>query len=211
MVYTESFWTRLNAHFRSPEFIRCLYDYLNGKDLSTIDWKMLRRQNLTSTYYDLAARYAPLEAIYFEELSQMIRSGYGNDWEFAPSFIKPEGSEVNWNTSVRAKTKELFNKCGNWALERKNYAKSSPNQRAWWNKCSSELELPLRKDSKYHGYPTLSFIPKDIHEHNMLRKFIEADEKEEIPLTDEEREVAQQKKIAEELSARTFREDYFDF
>jgi hypothetical protein len=32
-LYTESFWTRLNAHFRSPEFIRCLYDYLNGQDL----------------------------------------------------------------------------------------------------------------------------------------------------------------------------------
>ena len=175
--YNEQFWTRLNDHFRSPEFIRCLYDYLNGMDLTGIDWKQLRRDNLTSSYYDLAAQNAPIEAVFFEQVCQKIKCGEMT-WQYMPEPIY-KSRLVEWNKPIRFLTRDLHAKCVDWAVDKNHYQKSQPSQAKFVGQCK-HLDLPLtQKNPLSGGLPTWGFVPRTLHEHIVERKWIEEDEVDE--------------------------------
>jgi len=190
--YNERFWTKLTSHFRTPEFIRCLYDELNEMDLTGIDWKKLRRQNLTSSYYDLAALYAPIEAIYFEELSQKIKVGAKEleqgairnerpaftDWPYFPRPLYQ--NKIGWTAPVRFLLKDLHDSYVEWAVDRKHYQKSQPSQAKFLSQCK-HLDLPLTDNNPLsNGLQTRAFVPKDMHDHVVARKWVEEDELEEV-------------------------------
>ena len=173
--YNHEFWKQLNAHFRSPEFIRCLYDLLNEMDLSKVDWKHLRRDNLTASYYDLAAQYAPIEAVYFEQLCQKIKCK-DMDWEFMP---KPSSDKqvVAFDQPIRFLTRDLHSRCVAWAVERNHFQKSQPSQAKFVAQCK-HLDLPLSSGNKplSNGWPTKAFVPRQMHDHIVARKWVEDDE-----------------------------------
>jgi len=173
--YDERFWTRLNGLFRSPEFIRCLYDECNEMDLTGVDWKQLRRDNLTSSYYDLAAQYADIEAIYFEELCQKIKCK-DTEWHFMPELIY-SNQTVDWEKPIRFRERDLHAKCVDWAVDRKHYQKSQPSCAKFIAKCK-HLDLPLTTENNplHDGLKTRAFVPKHMHEHIVARKWIEPDE-----------------------------------
>ena len=54
-------WSKTAAQFRSPAFVRCLYDYLNEMDVKNVDWKSERRSCLTKSYYDMIILNTPNE------------------------------------------------------------------------------------------------------------------------------------------------------
>jgi len=67
--YGSAFWKQLVSHFNRPDFIACLYDYLNTIDLSTTDWRSERP--ITKSYLDMCKLYVPTEALFLEH--QIVR------------------------------------------------------------------------------------------------------------------------------------------
>jgi hypothetical protein len=63
--YGEVFWSKLVEHFKKPEFIKPLYDYLNSKDISKIKWK--EERPITQAYLDMCKLYIPVECLFLED------------------------------------------------------------------------------------------------------------------------------------------------
>jgi hypothetical protein len=63
--YGEVFWSKLAEHFKKPEFIKILYDYLNSKDISKIKWK--EERPITQAYLDMCKLYIPVECLFLED------------------------------------------------------------------------------------------------------------------------------------------------
>ena len=55
----------MNKHFNTPEFIACLYDFLNNMDISNVDWK--NERPITNAYKEMAKLYIPVEAMFLQE------------------------------------------------------------------------------------------------------------------------------------------------
>jgi len=62
--YGTTFWKKLVAHLKKPEFIACLYEDLNSIDLNKIKWKESRP--ITKAYLDMCKLYVPVEAMFLE-------------------------------------------------------------------------------------------------------------------------------------------------
>jgi hypothetical protein len=62
--YGTTFWNKLVAHLRKPEFIACLYEDLNSIDLNKIKWKESRP--ITKAYLEMCKLYVPVEAMFLE-------------------------------------------------------------------------------------------------------------------------------------------------
>ena len=77
-------WSKAAAQFRSPAFVRCLYDYLNEMDVKNVDWKSERRSCLTKSYYDMIILNTPNEPLYFEALYHKICARDFN-WPYLPA------------------------------------------------------------------------------------------------------------------------------
>jgi hypothetical protein len=62
--YGTTFWNKLVAHLKKPEFIACLYEDLNSIDLNKIKWKESRP--ITKAYLEMCKLYVPVEAMFLE-------------------------------------------------------------------------------------------------------------------------------------------------
>ena len=173
--YNERFWTRLAAHFRKPEFIRCLYDYLNTMDLAGVDWKKERRANLTKSYYQLAALYSPIEAVFFEELAQQMKHATRTgvlDWVPEPL---PLDQHQGWGIDTKYKKMEIYRCMKQWAKSRGYYQKMEPTPKQFYNRIEVALDMPLRSAGLYDGATRYEFDPEVVHNHLVARKWVEDD------------------------------------
>lgn len=183
--YNERFWSWLAALFRRPEFIRCLYDHLASMDLTGVDWKQERKANLTKSYYQLAALYSPIEAVYFEEMAQKIKAAEANhcgdikwddvDWPYMPTPL-PETQKVGWGTDTRYYKLEIYRKMKDWAKARGYYQKMEPTPKQFYNRLDAGLDMPLRLAPKYGGDARFEFDPAMVHDHVVDRKWVDNDE-----------------------------------
>lgn len=62
--YGTSFWKALITHFNRPEFIACLYNYLNTLDIANYDWRTNRP--ITDAYISMCRLYVPVEALFLQ-------------------------------------------------------------------------------------------------------------------------------------------------
>lgn len=60
-----SFWKYCADHFKKPEFIACLYDFFNERDISTYDFK--NNKPVTELYKEWKNLYLPLEICFIKE------------------------------------------------------------------------------------------------------------------------------------------------
>jgi hypothetical protein len=58
------YWKGLIAHFNSPIFTACLYDYLNNLDISKFD---TRKRPITDAYIRMCSLYVPIEALFLTD------------------------------------------------------------------------------------------------------------------------------------------------
>ena len=154
--YNGDFWRRVAAHFRSPVFIRCLYDYLNEMDVETINWKSEREACLTKSYYDMLKLYVPSEVFYFEEMYNKIEdnsiTSWGNEYtKYNPSFI----TTGEFQGSLRCRKGDLCKCMNNWLRHYGHQYISS--QKTWFNKLTTQLDLPIYEGALHGGYKTVEF------------------------------------------------------
>jgi hypothetical protein len=60
--FNSAFWTALTDYFKKPEFIACLYDYLNEMDISKVDWR--KERPITETYKKMQKASVPKEVLF---------------------------------------------------------------------------------------------------------------------------------------------------
>jgi hypothetical protein len=174
-THNERFWTKLVAHLMKPEFIRCLYDYLNELDVSKVDWKRERKANLGQAYKELAALYSPVAALYFEELAQQVKHRWNGQWPYmpAPLPVTQQATEA-WGVCTQYKKSEVYLKMSLWAKDHGFFQKSAPSAKQFYNNLT-ELDLPIRTGSPYNGIARFEFDPEAIHKHLVDKKLVEFD------------------------------------
>jgi hypothetical protein len=62
--YGKIFWGKLVDHFKRDDFISCLYDNLNKRDLT--DFKKTKRP-ITNAYLEMCKQYVPVECVFMEK------------------------------------------------------------------------------------------------------------------------------------------------
>lgn len=76
MYRYSNFWERAVNHFKTPEFIACLYDYLNNIDLKEYNWK--KNKPITNLYKEWKERCTPSEISHLYEIcDENINKGEG--------------------------------------------------------------------------------------------------------------------------------------
>lgn len=63
--YNTKFWINLINHFKSSEFIACLYDYLNNINIDNYDFRTNRP--ITEAYIQMCQLYYPTEALFISD------------------------------------------------------------------------------------------------------------------------------------------------
>ena len=74
LKYGAKYWSKLTVIFETPVFIYQLYNYLNGKDLSSFN--AIRDRPITQTYLTMASLNIPKEVLFFETQYLEMMSKY---------------------------------------------------------------------------------------------------------------------------------------
>jgi hypothetical protein len=78
--FTGSFWSKLVKHFNSSEFIACLYDHLNGMDITKFNQS---KRPITEAYKMMATHNIPAHCLFIEEYITKItydkKTGFVDD------------------------------------------------------------------------------------------------------------------------------------
>ena len=91
--YGTNFWKALVSHFNKPEFISCLYDYLNDMDIDGYDWRTKRP--ITKAYLQMCKLYVPAEILFLEsKLVGLINSDAGRDAVTGQLWEEQDGVDV---------------------------------------------------------------------------------------------------------------------
>tara|TARA_R110002126_G_scaffold142971_2_gene289130 strand:+ start:58 stop:2649 length:2592 start_codon:yes stop_codon:yes gene_type:complete len=91
--YGTNFWKALVGHFNSPEFIACLYDYLNDMDIENFDWRTKRP--ITKAYLQMCKLYVPAEILFLEnKMNTLLNSDAGRDALTGIAYADMEGVDV---------------------------------------------------------------------------------------------------------------------
>jgi len=178
--YGSIFWQKLLTHFKRPEFIACLYDYLNGLDISKVDWRSERP--ITDAYKQMCKLYVPIEALFFEDY---INAHRGCMLDISGNTI----NGANWTIQQEPRSKEVYDEyvkfCkSNGFSNDKRFVASIPN---FNNRCI-ELEIP-HLVIKSSGNNEFRYTPKDIYDHLLKKKWINREiDDPEIVIIDEKGE-----------------------
>jgi hypothetical protein len=169
--YGTIFWTNLLAHFKKPEFIACLYDYLNELDISKVDWK--NERPITEAYKQMCKLYVPIEALFFEYYADknkgcIVDNPRGTTWE---DEFTPRNKDI-YDEYVKFSKANGFSNDIRFVACIKNFN----------NRCE-ELEIP-HKVIKSHGNNEFRFTPKEIYDFLIKKKWInrEIDDPEIVPI-----------------------------
>tara|TARA_R110000868_G_scaffold21827_1_gene90417 strand:- start:498 stop:3209 length:2712 start_codon:yes stop_codon:yes gene_type:complete len=169
--YGTIFWKGLLAHFKRPEFIACLYDYLNGLDISKVDWK--NERPITEAYKQMCKLYVPIEALFFE---------YYADKHKGCIIETPRGS--TWETEFNPRNKEVYDDYVKFCKANgfSNDIRFVACIRNFNNRCE-ELEIPHRV-IKSSGNNEFRFTPSEVNAHLLKKKWInrEIDDPEIVPI-----------------------------
>jgi len=173
--YGTKFWTNLISHFNKPEFIACLYDYLNNMNIDNIDWKTERP--ITDAYREMCKLYTPIEALFFEYYINILKTGFLDEVFNENELLK--------NISNKNIYDEYVKFCKSFGFSNdKNYSVSISK---FNNRCT-ELEIPF-SIIKSNGYSYFRFTPSEVNNILIKKKWISRDENDpEIIIEDFEGE-----------------------
>lgn len=182
--YGEVFWSKLAEHFKKPEFIKILYDYLNEIDISKIKWK--EERPITQAYLDMCKLYIPIEALFLESWIETSKN--------EPQFKEEKPFYIN---NYEIKTIGFYNQyvefCKRYGfISDKSF---QPNISKFTSRLS-ELDLPIVK-TRNSETSIFRFIPEDVFKALIKKNWIATTETET-------------KKEEEEEKGEDFN-DYFNF
>lgn len=182
---SKKWWSSVVNHFKKPEFISAMYDYLMSIDISNVNWD--KDRPITKAYMDMAKRYAPIEALFIDDfICEKKWIGYGEGHcmlDDDESITEEEDENMVYNeTKGYNKQQKIrssdFYKCYKKFCESNGYYKKDiPNLKTFVGKITSELSLPVDY-RKSHGINKWCFIPKEVMEYMKDKKWIMVDEEE---------------------------------
>jgi len=171
--YNTIFWSQLVAFFNRPDFIACLYDFFNEKDIKNFDWRSKRP--ITKAYIQMSRIYVPAEALFLEHKIVSI---------LERKMILPNKAEVNEEgtdeniVSIEGKDfyKEYTTFCKEYGfLKDASYQK---NLKCFYSRLT-ELGLPLML-SKPHNIITYSFNINETLNFMKERKWTDKSDEEKV-------------------------------
>jgi len=186
--YGEVFWSKLAEHFKKPEFIKILYDYLNNKDISKIKWK--EERPITQAYLDMCKLYIPVECLFLEnwiENKKYLESENKN--KYFEDIQEQNGDEtIKYNSRFEIKTVNFYQqyvdyckKCG--FINDKSF---QPNINKFTGRLT-ELELSILKTTTSIT-SVFRFTPKDVYDIMIKKNWIATGETEKEELIEEKGE-----------------------
>lgn len=164
--YGTKFWSGLIDHFNKPEFIACLYDYLNNTDIT--NWKWKEERPITEAYKVMCKLFTPVEALFFEYFIEVLK----------PKILDDDNNlieEDEWTTEIIKSNKEVYDEyikfCkSNGFTNEKTYQPSISK----FNNKITELNIP-HKLVKSQGHTTFRYTPKEIYDYILFREWINRD------------------------------------
>lgn len=190
--FGEVFWSKLADHFKKPEFIKTLYDYLNTKDISTVKWK--EERPITQAYLDMCKLYIPVECLFLENwvqnklyLQTENKKVFVDDDDFA---AHPDDVDDNklFNSRFEIKTVKFYQqyvdyckKCG--FINDKSF---QPNINKFTGRLT-ELELSILKTTT-STTSVFRFTPQDVYNIMIKKNWIATCETETDDVIEEKGE-----------------------
>ena len=178
--YGTKFWTKLIEHFNKPEFIACLYDYLNNIDIN-VDWRAERP--ITEAYKEMCKLYVPIEALFFESYVNnyrgcLIKNALDDGIEGTDNESE-DNNNNDWEQQQEPRNKDIYDEyvkfCKSNGFSNDKTFQPSISK---FNNRITELEIP-HNIVKSNGYNELRFTPKNIYDHLIKRKWINRDENDD--------------------------------
>ena len=178
--YGTQFWKLLVAHFNRPDFIACLYDYLNELDLSNTDWRVERP--ITKAYMEMCRLYVPTEVLFLEyklikeTQKETLFTIYKEKLKENPNEKPNEDMEDELNNFEKdgISGQELYKDYNSFTKEFGFYKDGSTYQKnikSFYGKLE-ELDLPIIK-KKPDNVVTYYFNPKEVLKVMKDRKWID--------------------------------------
>lgn len=163
--YGTKFWNGLIEHFNKPEFIACLYEYLNNTNLS--NWKWKEERPITEAYKVMCKLYSPVEALFFEYFVEILK----------PKMLDDDNrliEEEEWTTEISKPNKEVYDEyvkfCkSNGFTNEKTYQPSISK----FNNKLVELNIPHKIIKS--GITTFRYTPNEIYNYILFREWINRD------------------------------------
>jgi hypothetical protein len=190
--YGEVFWSKLAEHFKKPEFIKTLYDYLNTKDITKIKWK--EERPITQAYLEMCKLYIPVECLFLENwiqnkiyLQTENKKVFVDDDEFAAMNDDIDDNKL-FNSRFEIKTVKFYQqyvdyckKCG--FINDKSF---QPNINKFTSRLT-ELELSILKTTT-SVTSVFRFIPQDVYNNMVKKNWIATGENENNETTEDKGE-----------------------
>jgi hypothetical protein len=164
--YDSKFWKILIDQFKKPQFIACLYDYLNCLDIS--DWNFDVDRPITDSYIEMCKLFIPVECLFFEEL--IYSQDYIKYINLEISIESDFKNNIKYNETIYINGFSIYNFFTNWAKKMGLHKENSPSIKNFYGKIK-ELGLPIDK-VLINGSTNLKFIPKNIYNFLLDKKLL---------------------------------------
>ena len=182
--YGTNFWKALVGHFTKPEFISCLYDYLNDMDIDGYDWRTKRP--ITKAYLQMCKLYVPAEILFLEsKLVGLINSDAGRDALTGALYEGDSEEECDDDEDNETRNNEYTYKndgmlgqelykeyvayCREWGFFKE--ASYQKNIKAFYSKLA-DYELPIEQ-KKEHNTIKYYFSIKEVIDFMKAKKWID--------------------------------------
>lgn len=149
LTYSRKFWGQLINHFKSGEFMACLYQYYTEIiDNENFDWA--KQRPITQAYREMCDKFQPVEVLFLEEY---IRLEQWNE----------KGIDGECHEDIAIPTMDLFEAYEEYKKRHRfNREGQATNSRAFQSRLM-ELGLPIQK-SKTMKNMIYRFVPDVVYE-----------------------------------------------
>jgi hypothetical protein len=180
--HRDQYWSRAVESFKKPEFIARLYDYFNTLDIE--NYNFVKDRPITDAYREMCKMFVPPEALFFESF---IDSCSFEECKFNGDNDEPEViSDVPMRLQSPAYKNEfqivgshLYDDFKKWAKSNGFHKKEehSPSIKQFYGRIT-ELQLPIIKFKNSES--RLKFVPADVYNYLISKKWIVNAEHEEV-------------------------------
>ena len=173
--YGTPFWSELAQKMDTPLFARCLYDFLNNRNVADKNWIMSREENLSETYRGLFERYVSQEALFILDLVAKIErrepirieNDGGDDIGFFAGTGKPRTSPT-FAERLTVKKGELYSLFKKFCATR-NFR---PVNAKVFKHALTEQFPRISTVTGLGGYPCFKFLPSKVQEHAKAKGWV---------------------------------------
>ena len=155
------FWDSLWDHFKKPQFISALYDYLMSFDVKNFDF---RKRPITEAYINLVKLYRPGECLWLQNFINLTRWNVYLNIEFdEESFIiTKKQDDVRYDTNICINMTDLYNDYKKYINDNRLHSEDkTPSLKSFENKIRS-LHIPMTI-VRQQGVNKMRFIPCEVY------------------------------------------------